>query len=141
VARDLKVLVWLADAGWEAAVDAAAALSAGATTLLYVPTGDLVPPEPFGRRRRLDVEARWTALSGEAAHALLEDAEKRLGRAATKLTGEGRPEDAVTAAAEDADILVLVRDGRDATPGPHSIGHATRFILDHAPCTVVLAWP
>jgi nucleotide-binding universal stress UspA family protein len=140
VARDLNVLVWLTEAGWEAAVDTAAVLPAATTTLLYVP-GEAPPPGPLGRRRRLDVEARWTATSGEAAGALLDDAERRLGRTATKLTGEGRPEDAVTAAAADADVLVLVRDGRDDTPGPHSIGHATRFILDHAPCTVVLAWP
>ena len=53
----------------------------------------------------------------------------------------GRPEDVITAAAHDADVLVLVRDGRGSDPGPHSIGHATRFILDHAPCTVLLAWP
>ena len=35
--------------------------------------------------------------------------------------------------------LVIARDSRH--PGPHSIGHAARFVVDHAPCTVVLAWP
>ena len=41
-------------------------------------------------------------------------------------------------AAADADLLVVVRDSRH--PGPHSIGHAARFVVDHAPCDVVLVW-
>jgi nucleotide-binding universal stress UspA family protein len=141
VARDLKVLAWITDSGWEACVDAAARLPATETTLLHVPTGELAPGPPLGRRRRADAEARWTAVAGEAAEALLGDAARRLGRPARTLSAHGRPEDVVTAAARDADVLVLVRDGRGADPGPHSIGHATRFILDHAPCTVLLAWP
>jgi nucleotide-binding universal stress UspA family protein len=141
VARDLKVLAWINETGWEACVDAAAALPAGETTLLYVPSEQDAPAPPFGRRRRLDREARWSALSGAAAEELLSDAARRLGRPAATVAGHGRPEDVVTQAAGDADVLVLVRDGRDLTAGPHSIGKATRFILDHAPCTVVLAWP
>ena len=43
-------------------------------------------------------------------------------------------------AAEDADVLVIARD-KPRTRGPHSIGHAARFVVDHVPCTVVLAWP
>jgi nucleotide-binding universal stress UspA family protein len=142
VARDLRVLAWITEVGWEACVDAAAALPATETTLLHLPQPDVAhgPPGPLGRRRRLDLEARWTTVSGEAAQALLADAERRLGRPANKVAGEGRAEDVVIEAAQRADVLVLVRDGRDATPGPHSIGHATRFVLDHAPCTVMLAW-
>jgi nucleotide-binding universal stress UspA family protein len=134
------VLAWITEAGWEACVDAAADLPAAETTLLYVPQPDLVPEPPLGRRRRLDVEARWTAATGAAAEALLADAERRLGRPAGKVAAEGRAEDVVLEAAAGADVLVLVRDGREATPGPHSIGHATRFVLDHAPCAVLLAW-
>jgi len=141
VARDLKVLAWITEAGWEACVDAAAALPAAETTLLYVPTEEHAPAMPLGRRRRLDLEARWTAVSGQAAEALLTDAARRLGRPARTRAAHGRPEDAVIDAARDADVLVLVRDGRELDPGPHSLGHATRFLLDHAPCTVVLAWP
>jgi hypothetical protein len=48
-------------------------------------------------------------------------------------------ENAVMEAAADADILVVVRDSRH--PGPHSLGHAARFVVDHAPCNVVLVWP
>ena len=141
MARDLKVLAWITETGWEACVDAAATLPATQTTLLHVPQDDLAPGPPLGRRRRADVEARWVAVTGAAAEALLDDAARRLGRPARTLSAHGRPEDVVTEAARDADVLVLVRDGRGADPGPHSIGHATRFILDHAPCTVLLAWP
>jgi nucleotide-binding universal stress UspA family protein len=141
VARDLKLLAWITEAGWEACVDAAARLPATEITLLHVPAEEDPPAPPFGRRRRLDREARWTAMSGEAAASLLSDAARRLGRPAQTVSAHGRPEDAVIEAAQGADVLVLVRDGREQTPGPHSIGHATRFILDHAPCTVVLAWP
>jgi nucleotide-binding universal stress UspA family protein len=135
------VLAWLTDAGWEACVDAAAALPATEITLLHVPSDEYAPAPPLGRRRRLDREARWTAMSGEAAESLLSDAARRLGRPAETVAARGRPEDVVIAAARDADVLVLVRDGRELHPGPHSLGHATRFVLDHAPCTVVLAWP
>ena len=37
-------------------------------------------------------------------------------------------------AAADADLLVIARDSRH--PSPHSIGHAARFVVDHAPCDV-----
>jgi nucleotide-binding universal stress UspA family protein len=46
----------------------------------------------------------------------------------------------VLAALGDADLLVLARDGERDRPGPRSIGHATRFVLDHAPCDVLLVW-
>jgi nucleotide-binding universal stress UspA family protein len=143
VARDLKVLVWITEGGWEACVDAAAGLPATETTLLHVPQPDLAhgPPGPLGRRRRLDLEARWTTVSGEAAEALLADAERRLGRPAKTVAAQGRAEEVLLEAAAKADLLVLVRDGRDTTPGPHSLGHATRFVVDHAPCTILLAWP
>jgi hypothetical protein len=46
----------------------------------------------------------------------------------------------LTAVAETgADVLVLSR--ADGHPGPRSIAHETRFVLDHAPCAVLLVWP
>jgi nucleotide-binding universal stress UspA family protein len=150
----VRVLAWVTEAGWEACVDAAAALPATEITLLHV--ADPVPTAvPLGRHPREDVGARVAAVAGAAATALLADAEARLragaggvaasgGTAATPLTVHrvavpGRPESIVTAAAATADVLVLARDGR--RPGPHSLGHASRYIVDHAPCTVLLAWP
>ena len=38
------------------------------------------------------------------------------------------------AAAEGADLLILARDGDRAHLGPRSLGPASRFIVDHAPC-------
>ena len=42
-------------------------------------------------------------------------------------------------AAGTADVLVMARSGHH--PGPHSLEHANRFVVDHAPCTVLLTWP
>jgi nucleotide-binding universal stress UspA family protein len=130
------VLVWITEGGWEAAVDAAATLDAGELTLLYVTSVDL--PGPRGRRHE-QVVARMHGLAEEAAEALLEDAEERLGREAHRVVADGEPEAIVFDAAAECDVLVVARDGRH--PGPHSIGHRQRWVIDHAPCTVVLAWP
>jgi nucleotide-binding universal stress UspA family protein len=132
----MKVLAWITEGGWEACVDAAAALDANEVTLLHVATVDV--PGPRGRRHE-QVMTRMSALAGEAAGALLDDAEERLGREAHKLAASGPAENVVMEAAAYADMLVVVRESRH--PGPHSIGHAARFVVDHAPCDVVLVWP
>ena len=46
----------------------------------------------------------------------------------------------MVAAAEGMDILVLARDGDHSRLGPHSLGPAARFVVDHAPCRVLLVW-
>jgi nucleotide-binding universal stress UspA family protein len=136
VDRDVKVLAWVTEGGWEACVDAVARLGAADVTLLHVATVDL--PGPRGRRHE-EVVARMSTLAGEAGEALLEDAEERLGLSARRVAASGHAEEAVMAHAAEADLLVLARDGRH--PGPHSFGHAARFVVDHAPCDVVLVWP
>jgi nucleotide-binding universal stress UspA family protein len=136
VARDLKVLAWITEGGWEACVDAVKRLPAGHVTLLHVASVEL--PGPRGPRHERVME-RMNALAGEAAHALLDDAEERLGFPADKRTEHGDPHTIVMDAAADADVLVLARETRH--PGPHSIGHNSRFIVDHAPCALVLVWP
>jgi nucleotide-binding universal stress UspA family protein len=139
----MRVLAWITEGGWEACADAVAALDATEITLLHVATVDV--PGPRGRRHE-QVMNRMSELAGEAAVALLSDAEERLIDAAGdkavgvhKLALGGPPEAVVLDAAADADLLVLARDGRH--PGPHSLGHAARFVVDHAPCDVVLVWP
>jgi nucleotide-binding universal stress UspA family protein len=139
VARDLKVLAWITEGGWEACVDAVARLEPTEVTLLHVATTEL--PGPRGRRHE-EVMGRMTALAEEAAQALLDDAAERLGDGSLTIytqAGSGLPEDVVMEAAADADVLVIVRDNRH--PSPHSIGHAARFVVDHAPCDVHLVWP
>ncbi len=132
----MKLLAWITEGGWEACVDAAATFGDADVTLLHVTTVEL--PGPPGRRHEA-VMARMGEVADEAAEALLADAEERLGRTARTLTLTGEAETIVMEAAADADVLVIARDSRH--PGPHSIGHAARFVVDHAPCTVMLAWP
>jgi Universal stress protein family len=136
VAGDLKVLGWITEGGWEACVDAIKALQATEVTLLHVATVEM--PGPRGRRYD-DVLSRMHDLAGEAAQALLEDAQERLGREAQLIAESGVAETVVFEAAAGADVLVVARDGRRL--GPHSIGHEQRWVIDHAPCTIVLAWP
>ncbi len=63
-----------------------------------------------------------------------------------KLSREGRPErEIVNCAAEwNADLIVICpRSSRGGEPpiGPISVGHVARFVLDHAPCPVLLVRP
>ncbi|MFD0502514.1 universal stress protein [Streptomyces chiangmaiensis] len=44
-------------------------------------------------------------------------------------------------AATGADLLICARDGDRSRLGPHSLGPTTRFVVDHAPCPVLLVWP
>jgi nucleotide-binding universal stress UspA family protein len=77
----------------------------------------------------------------EAQAALLDAAEARLAGPAQRLARTGRVEQEVVTACADADLLVLGRDGDHTRLGPRSLGRATRFVLDHAPCRVLLVWP
>lgn len=45
------------------------------------------------------------------------------------------------AAAEGARLLVVARGGDRSRLGPRSLGAETRFVVDHAPCPVLLVWP
>jgi nucleotide-binding universal stress UspA family protein len=66
--------------------------------------------------------------------------------AAEPLQRQGRPErEIVNAAAEwRADLVIICsRAEFDQRPpiGPKSVGHTARFVLDHAPCPVLLVRP
>jgi nucleotide-binding universal stress UspA family protein len=145
------VLVWITEGTWEAAVDAARAhapADAG-ITLLHV-TGDDVAEAAHGAfagllgrgRPRRDPGDQVQSLAETAAADLLSLAARRLDRARVTLRQRhGRIEREVVDAAQHADLLVCARDGDRRRPGPHSLGHATRFVVDHAPCAVLLVWP
>ncbi len=67
-------------------------------------------------------------------------------KGAETLVRQGRPElEIVNAAAEwKADVIVAgAREERGDAPhiGPRSVGHVARFVLDHAPCPVLLVRP
>jgi nucleotide-binding universal stress UspA family protein len=65
---------------------------------------------------------------------------------AEALLRQGRPErEIVNAAAEwNADLVVIcprIEYGGKPTIGPKSVGHTARFVIDHAPCPVLLVRP
>jgi nucleotide-binding universal stress UspA family protein len=141
----MRVLVWISETGWEACVDAVKELDASEITLVYGPSEEAVEASRgalaglLGRHRRPDLEERLTGVIEEAAEALLDAAQERLGRAARRVVATDRVEHAVTEAARDADLLVLARSSRHV--GPKSIRHPARFVVDHAPCPLLLLWP
>ncbi|WP_037410095.1 universal stress protein [Candidatus Solirubrobacter pratensis] len=135
----MRILAWITAVGWESCVDALAGLPAREITLLHVADPIVHGAGLLGRHPPPDHYGQLAVL---AANELLDAAAERLGATPAtvhRIAATGRPEEIVTGACSGADVLVLARSGR--RPGPHSLEHATRFIVDHAPCTVVLTWP
>lgn len=144
----MRLAVWVTEGTWLAAVDAARDLIGGddaEVTLIHVLEGGRPPREGFGslmgRGRVRRSEEQLHQLSEEAAQQMLDQAAERLGRPATVRLETGFPERIVTALADDVDYLVIGRDGDRSRLGPNSLGKHTRFVVDHAPCRVVLIWP
>lgn len=144
-----RILVWVEPGTWEACVRAAADLvpsgSGAQVLLLHVPddSEDLLRDAQaglWGRRRRPQ-----PASTTDGAELLQDAAELLHGLAAdavvTTQQGSGPVERVVTAATENADYLVLGRQGDLSRRGPSSIVRHTRFVVDHAQCRVVLVWP
>ncbi|MEU2423391.1 universal stress protein [Streptomyces sp. NPDC007851] len=146
----MRVIGWLVEGTWPACVDAVRthARDASEVTLLHV-TGPGVAGLAHGAFAGLlgragsepDPEPRLAELGGTSAAELLDAAGTRLGRPCTLVERTGRVEREVVAAAEGAGLLVVARDGDRSRLGPHSLGRAARFVVDHAPCPVLLVWP
>jgi nucleotide-binding universal stress UspA family protein len=146
----MTVLVWVAESTWQASVDAARRLvpADAAIRLLHV-TPQQVSAAASGAYAGLlgrgqhgkDPGTRVAELAAASAADLLDAAARRLTRPCVKVERGGRVEREVVAAADGADLLVLARDGDRSRLGPRSLGPATRFVVDHAPCPVLLAWP
>ncbi len=146
----MTVIAWIVEGTWPACIDAARthAPEDAEIVLLHV-TGPEVPGAAHGAYAGLLGRARperdpGTALEHLAAavgERLLADAAERLGRPCTRQERSGRVEREVVATAEGADLLVLARDGDRTRLGPRSLGPASRFVVDHAPCPVLLVWP
>jgi len=144
----MRVLIWIAEDTWEGCVDRAGAVLAedAEVTLLHVAPTDVEelaahggarllgrhPPPPPGPPLR--------AIAEEEAQALLEAARARLGRPAEVVARRGKIEREVLEVCAGADLLILARDG-ELRLGPKSLGPRSRFVLDHAPCQVLLVWP
>ena len=117
--------------------------------LLYVT--DIAPHEEMERKReRLlrprrpsgHLEEQMRQAEVAAAQDILQEGLRYLPGAET-LQRQGRPErEIVNCAAEwIADLIVISpRSPRwnEPSPGPKSVGHVARFVLDHAPCPVLL---
>ncbi|MDF6043762.1 universal stress protein [Streptomyces sp. JH14] len=146
----MTVIAWIVEGTWPACIDAARTHAPeGADIVLLHVTGSEVPGAAHGAYAGLLGRARperdpGTALehlAAASADQLLTDAAERLGRPCTRSERTGRVEREVVAAAEGADLLILARDGDHTHLGPRSLGPASRFIVDHAPCPVLLVWP
>jgi nucleotide-binding universal stress UspA family protein len=146
----MRVVVWIAEGTWPACVDSARALVPGDAEieLLHV-----TPEDAAGAARGAyagllgrhypgpDPSLRIEAAERASARELLAAAAERLGRPARQVQREGNVERAVVDAAAGADLLIAARDGDQQRLGPKSLGRASRFIVDHAPCPVLLVWP
>jgi nucleotide-binding universal stress UspA family protein len=145
-----SVLVWVGERTWQACVDAARRLPPAGTriTLIHVTAADL-PDAAHGaylglmgrRPPRRDPGSRISEFALDSAAELLDAAALRLGRPCDRIGRHGRPEHEVVTAAADADLLIVARDGDQSRLGPKSLGKEARFVVDHAPCPVLLIWP
>jgi nucleotide-binding universal stress UspA family protein len=144
------IVVWVAEGTWQASVDAAVRLAPAAAgiTLLHVTPADLAEAAHgaylglFGRGQPTDDPGpRVAEIEAASAAELLDAAAARLGRSCRREQREGRPEREVVAAADGAGLLIVARDGDRSRLGPKSLGKEVRFVVDHAPCPVLLVWP
>ncbi|MCZ4124273.1 universal stress protein [Streptomyces sp. H39-S7] len=146
----MSAIIWITEGTWRATVDAARShVPDGAElTLLHV-TGDDVEDTAHGAfagllgrgHRERDPGDYLEALSATAGEELLEAAADRLGRPAARVQVHGRVAREVVRAAEGAELLICARDGDLHRLGPRSLGRDGRFVVDHAPCPVLLVWP
>lgn len=143
-------VAWIVEGTWPACVDAVRDRVPDGTeiVLLHVPDPE-APAAAHGAFAGLlgrghpdrDPGALVDQAAAESAARLLHEAAARLGRPCRQVRGAGRVEREVVAAAEGADLLVVARDGDRTRLGPHSLGPHSRFVVDHAPCPVLLVWP
>ena len=144
------VVVWVTEGTWRSTVDAAAvAASADAAVVLLHVVDARLEEALHGayqallgcqRRSRDPGDAVGPAAAGAAVD-LLAAASARFGRPARQDMREGVVEREVVAACEGAGLLVCARDGDRSRLGPKNLSRQTRFVIDHAPCTILLVWP
>lgn len=144
-----RVVLWITEGTWQGCVDAAARLAPDHARFTLLHVSDNSPAEVLhgafggllGRGGGHDPGVAVEDLRGPAAEELVLAAENRLGRPAERVLRSGDVEREVVAACADADLLVCARDGAHDRLGPRSLGRWTRFVVDHAPCAVLLVWP
>jgi nucleotide-binding universal stress UspA family protein len=151
--RSVRVVIWIVEGTWQGCIDAAAQAippDAEVAVLHFSPDDAVLAAEGasanlLGRAPRGPAMPRqMQEVAAAEAGRLLDAAVARLGRdgvARAELSGGRVEREVVRALADDVDLLVLARDGDRSRLGPHSLGPATRFVVDHAPCAVLLVWP
>ncbi|MFF4959969.1 universal stress protein [Streptomyces sp. NPDC001222] len=146
----MTVIAWIVEGSWPACVEAARTHAPEGADIVLLHVADPGAPGAahgafaglLGRAHPdRDPGTALEHLATAAGEHLLTAAAERLGRPCTRQERTGRVEREVVAAAEGADLLVLARDGDRTRLGPHSLGPASRFVVDHAPCPVLLVWP
>ncbi|WP_037079579.1 universal stress protein [Pseudonocardia spinosispora] len=146
-----RAVVWITEGTWTATVDAAAALAEAATmeiVLLHIVDVEISEAlhGAFGgllgrHSPSHDPGGAVADLADAESEQLLAAAADRLGHPSRREVRSGRVEREVVAACQGASLLVCARDGDHSRLGPHSLGPTTRFVVDHAPCAVLLIWP
>ncbi len=143
----MRVLVWIAEGTWKAAVAAAKRFvpADAQIALLHIAPAEAQAvareaPQALLGRRHAQSTGVLQSIAAQVASGLLADARALLGRDATPDAQRGRVGEAVVAAAQMMDLLVIARDCDHAAEGPYSLGPTARYVLDHAPCPVLLVW-
>lgn len=145
-----SVLVWVCEGTWRASVDAALEFAPADARISLLHVISVAEPEVahgaylglLGRGQpRRDPSVEVSAVAAASAGELLTAAARRLGRPCDTIQRHGPVEREVVTAAAGADLLIVARDGDQSRLGPKSLGKATRFVVDHAPCPVLLVWP
>ena len=144
----MRVLAWLVEDSWKATIAATAAFAPADAdiTLLHVRENEA---ESLARGALHGLLGRphprsgdsMTTISEEEAQQLLDEAATLLARQASAEARSGNIEREVLDAAQQADLLVLARDGSHSRRGPRSLGPGTRFAIEHAPGAVLVVWP
>lgn len=145
-----RVVAWIVEGSWPAVIDAVRAHAPADAEIVLLHVTDSGASEVahgayaglLGRGHRdRDPGTRLEQLGATSAADLLDAAADRLARPCARDERAGRPEREVIAAADGAGMLILARDGDQSRLGPKSLGRAGRFVVDHAPCPVLLVWP
>ena len=142
----MRAVVWIEESTWEACVDQARDVLPADAEVMLIHVAPIDVEELagggglLGRHPAPPPGPAVRALAAEEAQALLAAAQERFARPAWVESRRGHVERELVEACADADLLIVVRDGEPRL-GPKSLGRQARFVVDHAPCRVVLGWP
>ena len=147
---EAAVVIWITEGTWQASVDAALRfVQPGAPiTLLHVTPAELSDTAHgaylglFGRGRPdRDPGPHVAKLAAQSAAGTPRRRRRPPRPGRCRIERSGAPEREVVTAVAGAALLIVARDGDRSRLGPKSLGKATRFVVDHAPCPVLVVWP